>query len=43
MIATYGDAGTIGVFFLGGNCVDHIGVGDLFLLITGDVFVINDR
>ena len=43
MIATYGDAGEIGVFFLGGNCVDHIGVGDLFLLITGDVFVINDR
>ena len=42
-IATNGDAGEIGVFFLGSNCADHRGVGDLFATITGDVFVINNK
>ena len=39
MIATYVDAGAIGVFFFGANCADHGGVGDLFALIVGGVFV----
>ena len=43
VIATYGDAGTIGVLFLGENCADHGGVGDLFALTTGDFLIINDE
>ena len=42
-VATYGDAGAIGVFFLRENCSDHSGEDDLFASIVGDVFVIYDK
>ena len=42
-IATYGDTGAIGVLFLGSNCLDHRGVGDLFASIIRNVFVIDNE
>ena len=35
--------GAIGVFFLGSNCADHRGVGDLFVLIMGNVLVFDNK
>ena len=43
MITTYGDAGTIWIFFFGLYCSDHRGVGDIFVSIMEDVFVIDDK
>ena len=43
MITTYGDAEAIKIFFLELYCADHGGVGYLFALITGDVFVIDRK
>ena len=43
VIATYGDAGAIGVLFLGENCADHGGVGDLFASIEGNILLIDDK
>ena len=41
-VAADGDSGSVGVGFFGAHFANHLGVGDFFAAVDGDVFVVYD-